>query len=248
MKILASDFDGTLNHGGINDYKRQAIARWRQAGNRFGLVSGRSMEDLAPIARNERLECDFFIGNNGAVIADSNGEILDEVRCPGSVAAPLVDMLFAEGCSFVRVCTQPGYCLRPTAADCGGGETPRADLPPLPYFTQIATICANSQEAAALGQRVTAQFGDYVTPLVNNQCLDIVPRGVDKAQGLYRLARLYHVSPEQILTVGDAGNDAAMLAAFRSYAMQNGDPVILALADAVTPGVAELIDRELAAT
>ena len=46
MKIIASDYDGTLNHGGIDDIKRNAISEWRKAGNLFGLVSGRGAPDL----------------------------------------------------------------------------------------------------------------------------------------------------------------------------------------------------------
>ena len=29
MKIIATDYDGTLNHGGIDDRKRNAIKKWR---------------------------------------------------------------------------------------------------------------------------------------------------------------------------------------------------------------------------
>ena len=41
MYILASDFDGTLNHGGISQRSRDAIAAFRAAGNLFGIVTGR---------------------------------------------------------------------------------------------------------------------------------------------------------------------------------------------------------------
>ena len=39
--ILASDYDGTLSQGGISDAVRAAICRFRAAGGRFGVVSGR---------------------------------------------------------------------------------------------------------------------------------------------------------------------------------------------------------------
>ena len=39
--LLASDYDGTLCQGGISDEVRQAICRFRDAGGRFGVVSGR---------------------------------------------------------------------------------------------------------------------------------------------------------------------------------------------------------------
>ena len=29
MKIIATDYDGTLNHNGIDDKKRSAIMEWR---------------------------------------------------------------------------------------------------------------------------------------------------------------------------------------------------------------------------
>ena len=41
MKILGSDYDGTLTCGGIEETKIAAIHRWREAGNRFGIVTGR---------------------------------------------------------------------------------------------------------------------------------------------------------------------------------------------------------------
>ncbi len=34
MKILGSDFDGTLNCGGINETKIEAINRWHAKGRR----------------------------------------------------------------------------------------------------------------------------------------------------------------------------------------------------------------------
>ena len=41
MKMIGSDYDGTLNRGGINDTKLAAIKKWRRAGHKFGIVSGR---------------------------------------------------------------------------------------------------------------------------------------------------------------------------------------------------------------
>ena len=244
MKILASDFDGTLNYGGIDDRKRKAIARWQQAGNLFGLVSGRDLSDLVSITRNERVECDFFIANNGAVIADADGVIQNKICCTDEIAERLIDRLFAAGCPLVRVCPSPGL-IHSTAEVCAAGESTWETMPPIPHFTQISTICANTADAVTLKDMVEACFGDYVDPLVNGPCLDIVPKGVDKAQGLYRLAEMYHVSPDAVIAVGDASNDTAMITAFRSYAMQNGESAILKLANAITPGVPELIKLEL---
>ena len=44
MKIIASDFDGTLNYHGISAEDTAAIAKFRAAGNKFGIVTGRDLE------------------------------------------------------------------------------------------------------------------------------------------------------------------------------------------------------------
>ena len=45
MKIIATDFDGTLSFNGkVRDEDKAAIARFRQAGNKFGVVTGRDLE------------------------------------------------------------------------------------------------------------------------------------------------------------------------------------------------------------
>lgn len=47
MKILASDYDGTLRTEELVDINDiHAIQEFRKAGNVFGLVTGRSMESI----------------------------------------------------------------------------------------------------------------------------------------------------------------------------------------------------------
>ena len=68
MKIIATDYDGTLNHKGIDDKKKSAISRWRKAGNLFGVVSGRGVRSLHDIAAKKNFEYDFLIANNLSLI------------------------------------------------------------------------------------------------------------------------------------------------------------------------------------
>ena len=41
MYILATDYDGTLSRGGVSQRNKDAIERFRKAGNLFGVVTGR---------------------------------------------------------------------------------------------------------------------------------------------------------------------------------------------------------------
>ena len=50
---------------------------------------------------------------------------------------------------------------------------------------------------------------------------------------------------EDVTVVGDNVNDKDMIEEFNSYAMESGVDSIKKLADHITPGVAELIEKEL---
>ena len=83
MKIIATDYDGTLNHNGITDEKRKAISKWRKSGNLFGAVSGRGIKSLLEVIQDKIFEYDFLIANNGAIIFDKDLNVLTETRCDG---------------------------------------------------------------------------------------------------------------------------------------------------------------------
>ena len=245
MKILASDYDGTLSYGGFDAEKREAIARWRAAGNLFGLVSGRSADSLWELADTQDFGFDFMIGNNGAVVLDRDRRILSDSRCDGSEALPLIRALFAWGCPIAALHGMESWTIRPTEEACGEGECTVDQLPSIPWFYQISTFLSSEREALEISERIRARFGSCLNPLPNGTCIDCVPTGVNKAQGIYRLIEALGADKGDVITVGDQMNDADMISAFRSYAMASGAEAIRRMADAVTPGVPELIDREL---
>ena len=80
MKIIATDFDGTLSYNGkISDEDKAAIKRFRDAGNKFGVVTGRDLE-MSFWVRNSFPDCDFIISCTGAVICDNGGSVIYEKK------------------------------------------------------------------------------------------------------------------------------------------------------------------------
>ena len=66
MKILCSDYDGTLSHGGIDEKKLGEIRTWRRKGNKFGIISGRRAEFFHELKKAQpNLELDFMATSNG---------------------------------------------------------------------------------------------------------------------------------------------------------------------------------------
>ncbi len=77
MKILASDYDGTLYFGdkGYREEDIDAIEKFRADGNLFGVCTGRPLRGITEFM-HERIKLDFYILNSGTLILDRNRECL----------------------------------------------------------------------------------------------------------------------------------------------------------------------------
>ena len=65
---LASDYDGTLAEGGrVSRETLDALWRWKAAGRKFILVTGRELRDL-PLVFPEMGVCDIVVAENGALL------------------------------------------------------------------------------------------------------------------------------------------------------------------------------------
>lgn len=250
MKIIASDYDGTLNHGGIDEEKIEAISKWRKAGNVFSIVSGRGAPDLVRLYNEQSFECDYLIADNGAVIMKTNGEIVCEDKIDLSVAKPFLQFLFSQGCKWGYVQTSfPCRAFKNDDFEDYDEEECFAfdKLPEFPYVYQINTALDTFEEAEKVTEAIRESFGDILNPLQNGSCIDIVSINMDKAKGIYKLIDLLDAKYEDVIAVGDNVNDKDMIKEFRSYAMENAVPLIKELADFETPSVTDLIYRELKA-
>ncbi len=246
MKIIGSDYDGTLNHNGIDDKKREAIEKWRAAGNIFAIVSGRGIDDMSKIYEEKKFGCDYFVADNGAVIMTPDGETVSEVRCGGDVASLIIGKLFENGCTRAFAHTEfPCAVYASEQDDMEEGGFIFEDLPEIPWFTQISTFLPDFESAERVTATIREIFGDKVNPMQNGTCIDIVRSDMNKARGLYILAEHLGAEYDDIIAVGDNVNDRDMIAEFRSYAMENGVDSIKALADFVISDVTELIEKEL---
>lgn len=245
MKIIASDYDGTLNHGGIDERKRNAIKQWRKAGNLFGLVSGRGASDLLEIQKRNDFECDFLLGCNGAVIIRPDGTVLTESRCNGTLAKPLLTFIFSLECQWANVQTEFKCVIDQDDNERLEDEFTLETLPEIPYFNQISTILPDCDAAEKVTMAVKEKFGEHLNPLQNGRCIDIVSADMNKAKGLYKFLELVGADYDDLITVGDNINDTHMIAEFRSYAMENAVQSIKDIANYEIPGITELIEKEL---
>ena len=252
MKFIASDFDGTIHyHEGIAQNVRDALTHWQSLGNKFGIVSGRGIQNLTYSVQYEKLKCDYLVANNGAVVADGDGNPLKvhmgDPECIMAVATFVLQFDTRYLCvndlgDEVFICTKERKELRYKDDDRFVIIDEFTDKKP---FTQLSTVCRDVQLAIELTDLLNEKFAGKVTALRNGYCIDIVPYGVTKATGVEDMLEVFGGSHDDVATVGDNSNDYAMIEAFRGYAVANAIDSIKEIATCVVADLAELVEKEL---
>lgn len=251
MKVIGSDYDGTLTYGGINETKLLSIQKWRKAGHKFGIITGRGKnfrEEL--IQQFPRLQLDFFAACNGACIMDENGAVVYEARCSEVIVSELLAELFGYGCKYAHIGCEKYLCVAENRENIPSYVSEDAarllkECPHIDHFYQISVQLPSAEEALAVVEKINSKYSKWLNPLQNGRCIDIVSAGLNKAQGMYRVMEFFGCVHQDVITVGDNVNDIDMIRSFRSYAMESGVEETKKIADGVVSDVTEVIEREL---
>lgn len=246
MFILASDYDGTLNRGGISAEDRRAVARFREAGNLFGIVTGRDWW-MVDVVRREEFPLDFILAMNGAMLIATDGERAGEIlscerqRNDGCIRAIAEHVGNRYGHGVDSVLLRDRIRFHAAYPDGNGEYAPLSRADELPFFSQMNTRCDTEEEARRCVAEINEAWGGTVNALQNGVCIDIPPAGIDKGEGVARLARSAGVPDDCVFCAGDNRNDSAMIARFRGLAVENAVPELKSMAEAVFPDIAAMI-------
>ncbi|MBQ3956881.1 MAG: HAD family phosphatase [Clostridia bacterium] len=251
MYILASDYDGTLNRGGISEPVREAIASFRAAGNLFGIVTGRDYWMYDTVIR-ENLSIDFILAMSGAMLIATDGPRAGEIL--------RVERQDNNGCMrWIVEHVGNGYRTQVSTALVRDRVTFHAKVPegnekyaPLSRldadspdgiraFSQMNTYCETDELARRCAAEINERWGDTVNALQNGCCIDIPPVGIDKGEGVARYAKLMGVPFDNVYCAGDHMNDYSMIARFHGLAVENAVDELKAAAEGVFPDIAAMI-------
>lgn len=161
---------------------------------------------------------------------------------------------------FDRIVAENGGVLYRPATD---EELPLTAPPSEPFLQALRrhrvsplgvgrTIVATTASRAAVVRRILDELSLDLQIIGNKGAVMVLPRGVDKASGLAAALAELHLSPQQVVAVGDAENDRAFLAQCGcAVAVANALPSLKEQADVVTAGadgcgVVEVIEKLLA--
>lgn len=246
MKILASDYDGTLRiDGAVSDADRAAIARFRASGGKFGIVTGRGYVTITDELRRHALDCDFLICNNGSLIFEK-GRALHSSPIEGKHLSGLIERIIRAGgryaainCFDQRICA---ICGDHAGEQEGDGFIALEHLHRIGQFNQVDTRLANDAVAAEFAKELNRIYDGVLTAHNNGACVDTVLYGVCKTSGLERYLELCGGDAAELVTVGDNFNDVGMLETFSGYVLESGNPAVIKKIGRTCKSVAALID------
>lgn len=236
---LATDFDGTIAEDGDVDAKTlSALQRWREAGRKLILITGRRFDDLLTVFSAIEL-FDWVVTENGAFLyepASQRQKLLGEPPSDKFIQR-LRDQIASADQSLDAVSSE---------------EFRRLLRDQLVKPLEVGRVIVATWEPYL--PIVEAAIADLQLPyqvILNKGAVMILPSGVDKAVGLLAALAELNLSPEAVVGVGDAENDVIFLSLCGyAAAVANALPHVKQQVDWVTlgnrgAGVQELIEKIL---
>lgn len=243
MKLIASDFDGTVKtdkEGLARDI--DAINKWKAAGNKFAIISGRNAPQIRDMAKNYNIPADFVLGDSGNTCYvncvleyyhSSKAELLKE----------LYQMLLEYKAYYIIVNCPEVATIVYREKDGGIICDRYGNLDDFTEFTQVSCIFDTFEQTACAAAAINSHFGQKLCALQNFDCLDIVPDGRNKAVSLTYLSQRLGIDEKDVYCIGDNYNDILMLDRFSSFVVENAPDDVKSHAKIkIVPSVADMID------
>ena len=207
MKVLASDFDGTLFFGedGFRKSDIRAIERFQSAGHLFGVCTGRPLLGITVPVGNQ-IDLDFYILSSGALILDKQKNVIEK----HVMSCDLTKRIYSDYRDQVKILIQ-----------CGGGICTFDESNVPIQRTLIRSIdeiqdeiygisfeTKSIEEARVICEQLN-QIYQEIDAFQNKEFIDIVKKGCSKGNAIESLKKYYQI--DAIAGIGDSFNDIPML-------------------------------------
>lgn len=260
MKILASDFDGTLCPKGapLPEENLEAVKAWRAAGNKFGIATGRGLSLILKSIKMHNVPFDFLVCTNGGVTFDENLNVLTKHCLERNQIEALVSnedlrksyyiIFFTERESLIYLPEGDSEDCRKKLAYIGLSMKDFkmvSSLDEAQDVIQISLMYPTDEETEDTKNALIREFKDEFQ-IVNNACfLDITVAHTNKGEGINDLAEAAGWGKDGIITVGDDNNDLPMLTRFEGYTVSTASDAIKEQVIKAYDSVADLIYDKL---
>ena len=224
ISFLAADLDGTLltSSKTITPYSQQILLEAQKRGLTIILASGRPLYSILPFAEQLELQKHhgFIIAYNGSLVWDcANNKAIKEQAIPPHIIPELVAVL-KEG--FHIHGYKGNSILVQGKPDEWSKYISRANKMPLIEVKDFIKAITEPQHKCIitgpprklwhLEKRIKKQFADSLSVCRSESfLLEIMPKGIDKADALKELLKRVGGKTSELLCCGDGYNDLNMM-------------------------------------
>ncbi len=258
--IIVSDYDGTL----VNDKKEitpktlKAINNFTGRGGIFIICTGRMTTGIDHYLKDYNLNCLLASYNGGELVNLKTNKVLYSYPIPTEISYELFKKF--EDLDIFGHCYDKGTFVSKRGDTRLGFYKKMQGTEPIIVDKVSDYIIKNNvlsvkllafddkEKLDAHYEEIKNSFPSLEVVRSNDEQIDINLKGVSKGTALNFIADVLKVKVEDILAVGDAGNDLSMLkTAGFSVAMGNASNEIKSISNAVTldnnsDGIAKLIE------
>lgn len=262
-KLLVLDLDGTLTNSKkkITDRTRNTLIEAQKRGVKIVLASGRPTYGVAPLAN--ALELNRYEGyilsyNGGEIIDWKTGELMYKKWLENDILPYLYKCAKENGFAIVTydhefVLTESPddeYVLKEALLNVMKIKKVDNFLEAIPRPITKCLIVGESKRLEILEKEMYGQLKDKMGVFRSEPYfLELVPKGIDKAQSLSVLLKEIGLAKEEMIAIGDGFNDLSMIQyAGLGIAMANAQPIVRENADFITlsndeDGVAYAVEK-----
>ena len=248
-KLIAMDLDGTLNNDRkvITERTKAALMAAQKKGIRLALASARPSPGL--FKERDILNLQDHNGilmsyNGGRIVDAATGTVLFETSMDleetkqvlRKLEALPVTPILDDGVQFY-VTDKNGFKVD---YECRNNNMVCSEVSNLAEFLQFAPIkilMSVEPDALPAVQKEIADFLPDSLTVVQTAAfyLEVIPKSINKGQGIRDICKVLGISPDEVISFGDAANDIPMLqTAGMGVAMGNASGEVKAAADMVT--------------
>ena len=269
IKVIASDLDGTFFYPKkrirlVSTRNVKMVKLFRQKGGHFLIVTSRNRAMREKLVRRLKGKVDM-VGCNGAFII-SNGHLIREVTIDnGKLKALYADLCRDYDFMFPMLFTRDYNLLLPknkktplfqiySLYQMRLGESYIIDTDLFNYEMEngkiykfmlfVGVFKKGREKAKQLNKVLREKYPDFEFAWVG-EAIEVTPKGCTKSDGIQVYLDYNHFSHDNVLVVGDSGNDISMFEAFpeHSYCMAHAPATVKKRAKHVIKNFGDLKDE-----
>lgn len=209
MKLLASDYDGTLYTDRANlRLNMKAINKFMNNGNKFAIVTGRSFESIKKEIEYYNIKYDYLACNNGLIIFDNKDNIINS----SILSLENLNLIYDNIMNFSGVKDVQLYSFFSLTYS----------------FRDVLEVYAKFKNINA-----AKECKKYIeSNLSNISCYNkfnklFICNNITKADAVSFIQHLHNIDKNNIYAVGDNTNDLEMLEKYNGYKMLFSYPSLL---------------------